>query len=204
MAETVASLPRTALGDVTLICAETSAEVSQIRAMRQQAYERRSGLVLDDDGATDDRAYLFALCRGDVVLATGRVLPLPDDRAGMAQFHHPAARDHGMQTEAGRVAVASGGSPRLILATLGLGACWMAEHTRHETFIAFCRPRLARLYGYVGARDLGVEAVKAGTDVGYRFVAGRFDVAAGRALAMLGLPSASGYVRPPTPLAGAA
>ena len=204
MAETVASLPRTALGGVTLLRAETPAEVSRIRAMRREAYERRSGLVIDDDNAPDGRGYLFGLCRGDTVLASGRVLRLPDQGAGITQFDHPAARDHGMDTEVGRVAVAAGGSPRLILATLGFGACWMAEYTSHQTFVAFCRPRLARLYAAVGARDLGCEVIKAGTDVPYRFVAGRFDVAAERALGLLGSPPASDYIRPPTPLAGAA
>ena len=172
--------------------------------MRRRTYELRSGLLIDDDPTTDDRGYLFALCRDDVILASARALALPDGAAGMAQFDHPVAREHGMDTEVGRVAVAAGASPRLVLATLGLGACWMTEHTPHQSFVAFCRPRLARLYRYVGACDLGVEVVKTGTDTPYRFVAGRFDVAAERALSLLGVSSAVQHIRPPTVLAGAA
>ena len=204
MADPVASLCRKEPPSATLLRAESPNELARIRAMRRETYERRSGLLVDDEVSTDSRSFLFALCRQDVILASGRVLPLPDEAAGIGQFDHPAAGEHGMDTEVGRVAVAARGSSRLVLVTLALGASWMVQHTPHETFIAYCRPRLARLYEYVGARDLGVQVTRVGSDVPYRFVVGRFEVAAERALRLLSLDSATPYLRPPTALAGAA
>jgi hypothetical protein len=193
-----------ALDSVALLRAEGAAEVAAIRSFRAATYEHRSGLAIEDDIELEGRGYLFGLYRDEELLACGRVLPLPDRGAGLHQFDHKLVARHGMDTEVGRVAVASGGSPRLVLATLGLGAFWMTRHTPYRTFVAFCTPRLAGLYVRVGARDLGVEVVKRGTADPYRFVAGRFDVTADTVLGMLGIDSPSDRVRPPIALPGAA
>lgn len=142
---------------LSLICAETSSELAAIGTFRQSTFERRSAIDLDAVEAADARAHVFAIHEAGQVRACARVLPLPGHEAGIARFDHAAARDHGMQTEVGRLAAAADGSPRLALSMLALGSYWMVEHTQHRSYVAYCNPRLATLYRRVGARDLGVE-----------------------------------------------
>lgn len=189
---------------VYLFCADDSAELVEIGAFRQATYAVRSGLAVEAAEPADTRAYVFGLRGPSGMLGCARVLPLPDGGSGISQFDHPLAEDHGMQTEVGRLAAAAGGSPRLVLATLALGSYWMVEHTLHRSYVAYCAPRLASLYESVGARDLGVETVKPGTDRAYRFVVGSFERTAEQLLAYLGYDSPADLVRPAGAMAGAA
>lgn len=189
---------------LSLICAETSDELAAIGAFRQAAFADRSAMAVAATEAVDTRAFVFGLEGPDGVEAGARVLPLPDDDAGISRFDHPAARKHGMQTEVGRLATAAVGSPRLSLAMLALGSYWMVQHTPFRDYVAYCSPRLAALYRRVGARDLGVETLRPGTHRPYRFVVGRFEQTADQLLGYLGYDAPEDLVRPRIPMAGAA
>ena len=181
---------------VSLFCAETPSELAEIGDFRRAMFAARSALALEAVESADDRAYVLGLRGPTGMLACARVLPLPDDEAGIRRFDHPAAQSHGMQTEVGRLATAAGGSPRLVLAILALGSYWMVKHTPHRSYVAYCSPRLASLYESIGARDLGIETVRPGTDRRYRFVTGRFEHTAEQLLTHLGFDSPPDLVRP--------
>lgn len=189
---------------MSLICAQTSSELAEIGTFRQAAYAAKGTVTIDEVEAADIDAYVFGLRGSTGMLACARVLPLPHDEAGISRFDHPLARSHGMQTEVGRLATATGGSPRLVLAMLALGSYWMVEHTDHRSYVAYCNPRLASLYEGVGARDLGVETLKPGSDRPYRLVVGSFERTAQRLLAYLGYDFPADLIRPPAAMSGAA
>jgi hypothetical protein len=70
-------------------------------------------------------------------------------------------------------------------ALLGLGSQWMVDHTPHRDYVAFCNAKLVPAYEAVGATDLGIALPRPGSARTYRFVTGRFDDAAERALGLL-------------------
>jgi predicted GNAT family N-acyltransferase len=189
MAEVVAlPLPHSVPGEsdsLRLLHAEGSRDIAAVRRFRFLTYLHRSDMVVDDSVAVDERSHLFALLAQDEIVACARVLPLPDDAAGINQFDHKAISAQAAPTEVGRLAVSARRSPLLILALLGLGAHWMVEHTRHERFLAYCDRRLVPAYQRVGAEDLGIELPRPGRSRPYRFVTGRFDVAAEQAMSLL-------------------
>jgi hypothetical protein len=174
------------LGSMSLVRANTPDLIADVRQFRARTYWARSSMVIDDDVAVDERSYLFALRAADEIVACTRVLVLPDPAAGINEFRHPLLSELTAATEVGRLAVARRTSPYVLFAMLGLAADWMLEHTEHDEYIAFCRPRLVAAYEAVGARDLGIQVDKPGTDRPYRFVVGRIDVAAERALEIVG------------------
>jgi hypothetical protein len=180
--------------EVALLPAQTGPELEAVRAFRVTTYRSRSNLEIEDGVEVDKRSYVFGLWSGGDMRGCARVLPLPDPEAGIAAVGHPAARDHGMQCEVGRVAVAAHGSALSFLALVGLGSQWMLSFTDLRTFVAYCAPRLARLYEHVGATDLGVEVTHAANRRTYRLVTGRFEVVAATAQARIGIaaPTAAG------------
>ena len=194
--KTVSLVSDTPQDEVVLAQAQTAGELEAVRGFRMETYRSRSHLEIDDGVEVDERGYVFGLWSAGDLRGCARVLPLPDPDAGIAAVGHPSARDHGMQCEVGRVAVAAKASGRSFLSLIGLGSQWMLSFTELRTFVAYCAPRLARLYQHVGARDLGVEVVHATNHRSYRLVAGRFDVVAGRARDLMGINYPTGPGRP--------
>jgi hypothetical protein len=188
--------------EVVLTQAQTTSELEAVRDFRVATYRSRSNLEVEDGVDLDRRGLVFGLWAGNELTGCARVLPLPDPDAGISAVGHPAARHHGMECEVGRVAVAAKGSARSFLALVGLGSQWMLSFTDLRTFVAYCAPRLARLYEHVGAKDLGLEIVHASNQRTYRLVTGRFDVVAARTRALMGIPGPSHRVATP-PWAGA-
>jgi hypothetical protein len=139
---------------VRLVHAEHRRDIAAIRRFRFLTYLQPSDMVVDDSAALDERGHLFGLLAHGEIVACARVLPLPDEGAGINQFDHGAIAARAAPTEVGRLAVTRHRSPLLLLAMLGLGARWMVEHTRHERFIAFCDRRFVPAYERVGAEDL--------------------------------------------------
>ena len=184
------SLVRDAPGDeVVLTQAQTAPELEAVRDFRVATYRSRSHLEIDDGMEVDKRGFILGLWADGGLAGCARVLPLPDPEAGITSVGHPAARQHGMDCEVGRLAVAAGASARTFLALVGLGSQWILSFSELRTFVAYCAPRLARLYQHVGARDLGVEVVHGQNQRIYRLVAGRFDVVAAQTRGLLGLPA---------------
>ena len=184
-------------GEVVLTQAHTASELEAVRDFRVATYRSRSHLEIEDGVEVDRRGLVFGLWAGTELTGCARVLPLPDPEAGISAVDHPAARHHGMECEVGRVAVAAKGSARSFLALVGLGSHWMLTFTDLRTFVAYCAPRLARLYEHVGARDLGLEVVHARNQRTYRLVTGRFDVVAARTRALMGIAGPSHPVAAP-------
>ena len=174
--------------EVVLTQAQTATDLEAVRDFRVTTYRARSNLEIEDGVDVDRRGLVFGLWAGGELTGCARVLPLPDSEAGISAIGHPAARHHGMECEVGRVAVAAKGSARSFLALVGLGSHWMLSFTDLRTFVAYCAPRLARLYEHVGAKDLGLEVVHARNHRTYRLVTGRFDVVANRTRALMGIP----------------
>jgi hypothetical protein len=173
--------------EVVLTQAQTAGELETVRDFRVATYRSRSNLEIEDGVDVDRRGFVFGLWAGAELSGCARVLPLPDDDAGISAVGHPAARHHGMECEVGRMAVSAKSSARSFLALVGLGSQWMLSFTDLRTFVAYCAPRLARLYEHVGARDLGIEVVHAQNHRTYRLVTGRFDVVAARTRALMGI-----------------
>src|SRR5262245_52691773 len=183
--------------EVVLTQAHTASELEAVRDFRVATYRSRSHLEIEDGVDVDRRGLVFGLWAGSELTGCARVLPLPDPEAGISAVGHPAARHHGMECEVGRVAVAAKGSARSSPALVGLGSHWILSFTDLRTFVAYCAPRLARLYEHVGARDLGLEVVHAGNQRTYRLVTGRFDVVAARTRALMGIAGPSHPVAAP-------
>jgi hypothetical protein len=188
--KSVCLLPDDPAGEIRLIQAQTADELAAVRDFRVATYRSRSNLEIADGVDVDERGFVFGLWAGGELRGCARALPLPDPEAGIAAVGHPAARQHGMECEVGRVAVAAKASVRTFLALVGLGAHWMLSFTDLRTFVAYCAPRLARLYEHVGARDLGLEVSHARNQRTYRLVTGRFDLVAARTRALMGISPA--------------
>ena len=174
-----------AAGTYRLTVARSFAELAEVRAFRERTYLQRSQLVVDGELALDRRSVVLGLHQDDELVACARVVALPDAEAGIAQFDHPLLAGCTATTEVGRLAVASGRSPLVLPALLGLGSQWMIDHTPHRNYVAFCNAKLVRAYEAVGATDLGIELPRPGSARTYRFVTGRFDDATERALGLL-------------------
>jgi hypothetical protein len=173
--------------EVVLTQAQTAPELEAVRDFRVATYRSRSNLEIEDGVDVDRRGFVLGLWTGGELTGCARVLPLPDPEAGISAMGHPVAGEHGMDSEVGRVAVAAQASARTFLALVGLGSQWMLSFTELRTFVAYCAPRLVRLYRHVGARDLGLEVVHAQNQRTYRLVAGRYDVVAGRTRDLMGI-----------------
>jgi hypothetical protein len=173
------------IGPYRLSAAHSFAELAEVRAFRDQTFRQRSQIVLDDELALDRRSVVLGLRQDDALVACVRIVPLPDADAGIAQFDHPLLAECAAATEVGRLAVGAGRSPFVLPTLLGLGSQWMVDHTPHRDYVAFCNAKLVPAYEAVGATDLGIELDRPGSTRRYRFVTGRFDAAADRALRLV-------------------
>jgi hypothetical protein len=170
---------------------------------RRRVFLDRRQLVLDDEreAERDRQGYVFALSDAGVMVGTTRVLPYPSEHSPLRALGADVA-DANADSEIGRIACVEAPGARYLLAMMTLGAAWLRQHTRLSRYVAHCHPKLARLYGVVGARDLGRELHLAGRADTHRIIAGAYRDAERSGGALLGLwgsdgPSVDVHSQPP-------
>jgi len=132
----------------------SSAEQLEVATrLRERAFRERRGIHFDQslEAGRDREGHVFTLLDRGTPIAVGRVLPYPSRLSPLVDLSRVAGA-YGADSEIGRVAcVASSDVPQSALLLLTLGSQWLLEHTRLRRYVAYCHPRLLRLYAKLGA-----------------------------------------------------
>jgi hypothetical protein len=137
-------------------------EVEAAIAIRDDMYSEYLGLHprdWPDEDVRDEDGYLFLLRDHGEVVGSGRVLPIRSEHVELRAFKRLpgwAERDSRM-CEISRIAARSrpGKVPYGWIGLI-LGAEWLLGNSNLERYIAYARIDLVRLYGVVGAREIGL------------------------------------------------
>lgn len=150
------------MGSLRLTPAQDDREVREGVAIREEMYSEYLGLhprEWPEEGIRDRDGFLFLLRDDDVVVGSGRVLPIASEHVELRSFRRlPGwAENDSRMIEISRIAARSRpGQVPYGWSGLILGAEWMLENTRMERYIAYARTDLVPLYTVVGAREIGL------------------------------------------------
>ncbi|WP_322748101.1 MULTISPECIES: hypothetical protein [unclassified Frankia] len=177
---------------VLLIRASSDSELQLARNFRNEVFRDRRSVVFSDglEHHRDANSYVMLLLRDGAPVATARSQPYPSDSSDILGVS-PNLPDWGSDSEVGRMAAArSPQSVRYSLMVLALGSMWLLEYTHHRRYIAYCLPKMLKIFRLIGAEDTGETCAVPGRPGRHSIILGRYDDCARIGMNQLGMSHA--------------
>ncbi|WP_322769418.1 hypothetical protein, partial [Frankia sp. Cr1] len=177
---------------ILLIRASSDSELQLARNFRNEVFRDRRSVMFSDglEHHRDANSYVMLLLRDGAPVATARSQPYPSDSSDILGVS-PNLPDWGSDSEVGRMAAArSPQSVRYSLMVLALGSMWLLEYTHHRRYIAYCLPKMLKIFRLIGAEDTGETCAVPGRPGRHSIILGRYDDCARIGMNQLGMSHA--------------
>ncbi|WP_207387002.1 hypothetical protein [Frankia sp. Cppng1_Ct_nod] len=185
-------VPGSLTGGIQLLCCNSESERQLARGFRNEVFLNRRSVMFSDalECRRDAESHVMLLLYDGTPVATARSQPYPSDVSDVLGVSRDLP-DWGADSEVGRMAaVRSPWSARYSLMVLVLGSMWLLEHTSHRRYVAYCLPKMLRIFRLIGAEDTGETCVVPGRTGRHSIILGSYEDCARLGMAHLGMSGA--------------